>query len=466
MLQAGTARAVITSPLTVPHAGWGAQTHVYPDGVHYDLWATVLCLAEGEELVCIADLDLCYLTMPQADRLRERIASALGIDRSRVRISTSHTHAGPFIHSNWYKDHDATLDYIDGLFETVVRCAAEAAQHRVPVRVAAGYGECGIGKRRIQKLDNGRIITGYDPAGATDPTVGTVKIEAEDGTLLASLLHFACHPTTLGPDNKLQSPDYPGVARRVVEQLSGGHCLFLLGAAGDIGPGPEGFRSDYAAVDRMGTILGCEAAKSLLQLETVTPNWQFDRVVESGASLGLWTNKPGVSSDNGRMVVALRTVELPLKPLMPTVDAEQQFLAHQSRMQELIELSGSEDEIRDATYKVKRSHKIWQQSLHYYGQTSASIEAHFVAVSGIVLAGVPVEPFSFTGKQIREASPFACTLFGGYTNGWLGYLPTADQYAVGGYEIETSPFAEGAAEHFANEIIAILHELHHQHASG
>ena len=42
--RAGVGRATITPPLTVPHAGWGAQTHVYAEGIETDLWATVLLL--------------------------------------------------------------------------------------------------------------------------------------------------------------------------------------------------------------------------------------------------------------------------------------------------------------------------------------------------------------------------------------------------------------------------------------
>ncbi len=29
--------------------------------------------------------------------------------------------------------------------------------------------------------------------------------------------------------------------------------------------------------------------------------------------------------------------------------------------------------------------------------------------------------------------------FGGYANGWIGYLPTAEEYPTGGYEVELAP---------------------------
>ena len=37
---------------------------------------------------------------------------------------------------------------------------------------------------------------------------------------------------------------------------------------------------------------------------------------------------------------------------------------------------------------------------------------------------------------LDDASPFDRTIALGYTNGCIGYVPTADAYPVGGYEVE------------------------------
>ncbi|MHB9090625.1 MAG: hypothetical protein ACYC7H_04335, partial [Chloroflexota bacterium] len=61
-LKAGVARAVITPPVGVAHANWGAQTHARATGVDHDLWATALVLANGDQRVAIVDLDLSDVT--------------------------------------------------------------------------------------------------------------------------------------------------------------------------------------------------------------------------------------------------------------------------------------------------------------------------------------------------------------------------------------------------------------------
>jgi len=39
------------------------------------------------------------------------------------------------------------------------------------------------------------------------------------------------------------------------------------------------------------------------------------------------------------------------------------------------------------------------------------------------------------GQEIARRSPFPHTVALGYSNGLLGYVPTADAYALGGYEV-------------------------------
>ncbi|MDF2724951.1 MAG: hypothetical protein K0Q59_4626, partial [Paenibacillus sp.] len=113
MLTAGVARAVINPPLTVPHAGWGAQAHVFPDGIESDLWATVLYVADGTTCGLLVDLDFSHYSIEQASAMRSRLERELGFDQSAIRISTTHTHAGPLIHFNYYRELEPVIaDYL------------------------------------------------------------------------------------------------------------------------------------------------------------------------------------------------------------------------------------------------------------------------------------------------------------------------------------------------------------------
>ncbi|MBD2865323.1 neutral/alkaline non-lysosomal ceramidase N-terminal domain-containing protein [Paenibacillus oceani] len=459
MLNAGVARVVINPPLTVPHAGWGAQAHVFPDGIESDLWATVLYVADGTICGLLVDLDFSHFSIEQANAMRSRLERELGFDPSVIRISTTHTHAGPLIHFNYYRELEPVIDdYLAFVQDSVVEAARQARERAVPVRIAAEYGHCAAGYNRRQRLADGKVVTGYSPDGDTDPVLGAVRIVDEAGKPLAQLVHYACHPTTLGPDNRLVSPDYPGVTKRTVEQLVGGYCLFLQGAAGDIGPGPEGFLADYEAVSRIGRTIACEAAKTLMTLEAGQRDFHYERVVESGASLAIWRGEPRMAQ-TGKLRFFTRTVMLPIKRLMAAAEGRQMFEGYQQKLYEQLRSGASEERIKEATFMVKRSYKVWEQAERYAGQTAIPVETQFMTYGDIAFVSAPLEPFSSTGRWIREQSPFRFTFLSGCSNGLISYLPPQGEYAFGGYEVDTSIFTEGAAEQFAESVVNVLREV-------
>ena len=50
------------------------------------------------------------------------------------------------------------------------------------------------------------------------------------------------------------------------------------------------------------------------------------------------------------------------------------------------------------------------------------------------------ETFNEIGAAIKAESPAAMTLFAGYSNGCVGYLPTQAAHALGGYEVTLAPY--------------------------
>jgi hypothetical protein len=458
-LNLGVARTNINPPLTLTHAGWGAQTHIMAEGIESDFWSTVLVLSEGETVAVIVDLDTCILQPEQADDLRTRLARSLGIGSAAIRISTTHTHAGPLLSRDYYDDRKhIRLAYLDNLMEQTVGAALQARREAVPVIAGAGYGQCRVAINRRQRIDERTMVCGVNEGGTMDPAVGVLRFEDESGATVASIVQYAMHPTLLGPDNRLESPDYPGVVKRTVESIVGGTCVFLQGAAGDVGPGKSGFVAKVPEMRRIGKLVGCAAAEALLETSAWEQTDRFAGVLESGASLGIWSQALLAPKDSS-LQVAVRTIQFPVSAPMPPAEAENIAASYRQRLNELQTQGGTEAQIRDAAFRLKRAELSAKRSRLFHGVRSMDVEAHFIRVGDTVLIGMPIEPFSGIGIAIRERSPFACTLFGGYTNGWLGYLPTSESYADGGYEVETSPFAQGSAELLITEVVEQLERM-------
>src|SRR5690606_28212277 len=92
-----------------------------------------------------------------------------------------------------------------------------------------------------------------------------------------------------GPYNDLITPDYPGIVKRVVEQATGAKCLFLQGAAGDIGPVDGCTSRDPLTVYRkLGTRLGYAAASVAVNLSPAKKEDRYVTTLESGAPLGVF----------------------------------------------------------------------------------------------------------------------------------------------------------------------------------
>jgi neutral ceramidase len=78
----------------------------------------------------------------------------------------------------------------------------------------------------------------------------------------------------------------------------------------------------------------------------------------------------------------------------------------------------------------------------------------------VALVSAPGEVFSEIGTSIIERSPFEMTLYCGYTNGSIHYIPTRSAYAEGGYEVVNACIvAPEAGERLEEESVELLDGL-------
>ena len=77
--------------------------------------------------------------------------------------------------------------------------------------------------------------------------------------------------------------------------------------------------------------------------------------------------------------------------------------------------------------------------------TSVPGSVHAVRIGDGAIVTAPGEPFTELGLAVKERSPGRPTLYAGYTNGAVGYFPTAAAYDEGGYEPAYSNRSYGQA---------------------
>ena len=405
---AGAAKADLDPPLGIPMSGYGARKGV-SQGVLDPVQARVLALSDGQRKIALVTLDLVFpFDETEIEKIRAE-ARAKGVDE--VIVHSSHTHSGP--------TYSASPAGLTKAVSRVGEAIASAASHMTPVRIGTGWGVVYIGFNRRYVLPNGdaRMFWRNEPKISStypvDPTLGVIRVDRLDGSPLAVLVNYACHPVVLGPDNLNYSADYPSAMRSTIEQGLGGGvtAFFLQGAPGDINPSLDKtplLEDAVGQMHRTGRKIGEAAlrvAKDITTKQAASPRIQSKTAVVHAVSR--WD------------VAKLRAM-----------------------MGERYQL----DPARTARL-VRDKMDMPVTTLLLNGELA------FITMPG--------EPFVEFQMQWRSRSPLPNCYFLGYTNGTFGYFPTIAAAVRGGYGANnTATQVElGAGERMLNTGLISLYEL-------
>jgi hypothetical protein len=253
------------------------------------------------------------------------------------------------------------------------------------------------------------------------------------------------------------TPDYPGIVKQVVERELGGCCLFLQGAAGNISP-KFGFTGDLRVYRLLGSILGLEAAKVALGIQTLPRSSRFTGVQPSGAPIALYEDEPEENIDHV-LRVRYQTIKLPLKRFRPLEELEAELAERLRVLSELRSKGAADKDLQLASALATQAEDRIEDARQFHGQTLLEWPLQGMRIGNVALIAMPGEPFVELNQRIVGDSPFQHTLFSGYSNGVFGYLPHREAFSEGGFEVETSPFSPDAADVVVEESRRMLGEL-------
>jgi hypothetical protein len=446
--------------LTAPHASWGAQLHVLPDGLEAPLWATVLVVDDGETRAAWVDFDIVLVTFEENAAILKAVAEQVQIPEENIHLTLTHNHAGPPPTLwNWTKQGQDELDAWSAGLGAYAAGAARAAMFDLkPATVLVGSGKSRVAVNRRETAPDGRPVTGCNFDGVIDPEVFVVRIDGTDGTPIAAAVGYTAHPTTMGPLYRYVSPDWPGHLRRTVESLTGATCLFAQGCCGNVGPGPIGFGEDVAGMRNVGKRIGLEAARVWLELEVEAAGYRHERIWESGAPLAKWVADPPARPEPKVRSIA-RRLDLPVQEQPPQAETQAAVDAAQKRLDDLKAAGGPPAEIEAATFVVKRANMANTKSEFFGGKETYPVDLHVLQIGPAVLVGVAAEPFVEIALEVKERSPLPHLWYGGYVGPTIAYIPTAEAFPHRGYEVDTTPFAPEAAAKLVEDSLAVLSEL-------
>ncbi|MGG7464731.1 MULTISPECIES: hypothetical protein [unclassified Plantibacter] len=430
------ARSDITAPVGIRMRNWGYGDADLSTGVHDALTLTVLALdasaADGSSahadvsLVITADLGW-WRTMEDERQVRGAVLAATGLAADHVLLHLTHTHAGPSICRE-----DADLlggafvpEYLDALADAAADAAVRAIADLQPADLVWNTGRHTLAAVR-DLLHDGQALLGFDPEQEPDQTLVVGRASRADGTVLATIVNYACHPTTLGYANSHLSPDYVGPMRSVVEDVTAAPCLFLQGASGELGPRQQ-YSGELGLADRHGFSLGHAVLGVLLTMPEPGTALVLDDVIQSGAPLAIWDPAPAVWDGSSERIH--RDVPVQVKSLAPIEELEHEWadIDPRSRAERLRRAKRLRRTYADMDRPV---HPLW---VWRFG------DAVFVAHPG--------EAYSALQSTLRARFPSATIVVMNLTNGpgWV-YLPPEHAYREDRYQAWQTVLEAGSLE--------------------
>jgi neutral ceramidase len=491
VLQAGTGRRLINPELGMP----GPGIRIYCDPIVHiesDLMVTALVLETTNCKIVLIGCDLAVISSALAHEVRQAVARTVGTELSHVLVNYSHTHASPSI-KGWGMVNDgdqaAAIERYQGrLVEAAEQAAGEADRSRQPARLAAGWGEAPLGVYRREKGPNDRFILGEVPQTPIDPSVGVIRVDDLDGRPISVVFSYGCHPVIMGPRAQAASSDYPGAARRLIEDVIGGTALFLQACGGNVNPRYGiGFEVDCRDVkDREGTVLAGAVIATASNLRTHKRRGSRTLLGDLGIALWPWVAVDGMIAPPAAAVE--RTLAIPLSDLPPLNVAQglrdryaAELASAQARRARTSDLTVAARWAQWAAILVEAC-ALSEGTLHAptgtffirNGKATFETTIQGIRVGDVAILATSFEMFFETGLMIKERSPFPHTEVIGYSNGCAGYLPRAEDYPAGGWSVEEryavpDLFPQswlwpvivhpGAEEQVVEGAIAVLNEL-------
>jgi len=224
-------------------------------------------------------------------------------------------------------------------------------------------------------------------SGPMDPELITVRISSPDDGVKALLVSYACHGVVLGPDNLLVSADWIGYLESKLEAIyAPAVVMFLPGTSGNINPRTRDLEEKLASggdiYDRTGGT--------------------FEEMERIGSMM---------------------------------VDEVQRALSRATPSQE------ARVRNRVANVDVRIENKM---ILDMVGKEEIRTKVSATQVGDLLIVGLPGEAFVEYGLRLKSISKHV-TIPLTLANDYVGYLPTNEAFAEGGYEPGVSVGRTGVA---------------------
>ena len=435
-LLTGYAKRPINPPLGIGIEGYFIPR--FAKGFLDDITLSAFVVQCNDQTVAIISIDACLMSTALVASYCEAIEKATGIPKDHVFLTNTHTHTGPLFGPTdaFEAPVEPVLKYTDWVQEQLAEAVKEAYADMVPTKMGYGVGTAParVAYIRRYKMKDGSTMTCppindpdiVAPIGELDQRVNVVRFDRQDRKPFI-LVNYGVHADTV--NGELLSADWPyWMAKTLDLALDGADSMFICGAQGDVGstnvhPDSADMNDTEISFDNemkspgMARFVGRAIAGTVLQV--------YDKVYYTDV-------------DSIKML----SMDVPVKLNVPE--------PHEVPLAKKYKQLHEEGRDCDIPYTAMELTTVVAEALRIckYENSPEYLDLPMLGLKlgPIVLVGIPGEPFTQVGVQIKEAEGFALVLPCALTNGYEGYFPVKSAYDEGGYEARSSRYKSGVAE--------------------
>lgn len=449
VLRAGAAVSTITPPLGKSIVGDFVPTP--SKHVHDELHARCLVLDDGQTRLALVVCDLLGIHRVVSDEARRLIQERLGLAPSHVLICATHTHSAS---SALAGDRHQPAPKPDEYQRFVATRIADAVQNAIntlrPAQLAFATAQApeyvsnrrwflkegamppnpfgGIDKAKMNPPAGSPDI--LEPAGPTDPTISILALREPDGKPIAILSSYSLHYVGgVGPGHI--SADYYGMFCRRLEQLRQ----------------PDRQDPPFVAIMSNGTSGDVNSVNFRQPRPKLPPYVRMQAIADDLADKVFRALAAAEYRD--RVTLAARYREVPVDWRRPT--------AEQIEWAKRMIAERPKDSAKADLPRIYAERTMGMVDL----PAANTVPVQVFRIGDLCIGTMPCEVFCEIGLEFKKRCPQRPALLISLTHDYLGYLPAARHFELGGYEtwLGTNRLEPAAAAKMLEALLAMAAEV-------
>jgi len=432
-MHAGLSKEIITPVRGIPLCGYfNPRPNI---GIMDDLFIRTVIFEDNGVTSGLVVFDVCFLSVALIKKIKAGIKAAGMKFGGNLIFSATHTHTGPYTEDFLGVNADAA--YLEFLKNKTVAAVKQAYANLAPAELMSGSVKNNpLAFNRRYWMKNGRVLTNpgklnpdiVKPEGPVDTEVGIIAVR-QDGRISAIIANIVNHTDTISGD--FVSADWPGRMEKSLQNSLGYDVpvLTLIGCSGNINHfdvSTKKNQSCYAEACRIGAEYAVIITRMLKTLKKISVK---------------------------NLVSSSREVTIPFRIISEAEVKKAKAIIVRVGKAATSDGNMTSEGLATGDGPVAR---FFAEQLVEFKKKCSGKSRKFSIVSikfddKLALTSLPGEIFTEIGLDIKKRSPFKQTWPVTLGMGECGYVPLAECFARGGYEI--LPIVGGGPEEKTAELL-------------